>query len=339
MVNNMRKKIVLILTVILLLLSVVPVSAEGTSLSDSCFTQYGFEDDEIIAHSSFDFISLNNLYLTCQEYPIGNLVADSYIYETRKNGINDIDVALVSLETIQDTFSKGDITAEDVFDICSLDESDDAEQTLICIYITGKELRFLVESDASLGPTTPDLKLSYSGLRYSYNEKRVVMDKVVDIKLHDEFGIKTDSEIEDNKLYKICCNVYVANILGRLNELTKGVISIIPKNADGSVVENLHDCEILTRDGLEMKEWYAIADYLRSLDEIPRVYEKIQGRKQKLELNGIVSIFGDPGLATYIAIGLGILFVIILFLFIKLIKALLEAFFKEGKHSKKNKHD
>ena len=291
------------------------------AISHSYLEEYGYQYNEVLAHSSFDFMSLDDMYATHQEYPLGNLIADSYIFEARKNGIEDIDVALVGLGTIRGSITEGDITTSDAFDICSLGVGDDgsAGHPLLCAYITGKELKLLTELDASLGPMVSAIKMSYSGLRYSFNTKRIILDKVTDVYLHDEFGYKEDAEIQDDKLYKVCCNTYAANMLGMLNGLTKGILAITPKDANGNPVEDLYTCQMYDVNGRPVKEWYAFADYLYALKEIPDAYKTEQGRKAKFERSDIKGMIGNPGLGTWIAFGLVALVIIIIFLLIKLI--------------------
>ena len=290
-------------------------------ISHGYLSQYGFEYNEVIAHSSFDFMSLDDMYATHQEYPMGNLIADSYIYEAKKNGINDIDVALVGLGTIRGSFTKGDITTSDAFDICSLGAGKDgsAGHPLLCAYITGKELKLLTELDASLGPMVSSIKMSYSGLRYSFNTKRMILDRVTDVCLHDEFGVKEDAEIENDKLYKVCCNMYAANMLGMLNGLTKGILAITPKDINGNPIEDFYDCEMISSNGMEIKEWYAFADYLHSVGEIPAIYEEAQGRKVKLEHGDLESRLANPGIATWLLFVVAIVLIGIIYLIIRLI--------------------
>ena len=291
------------------------------AISNSYLEEYGYQYNEVLAHSSFDFMSLDDMYASHQEYPLGNLIADSYIFEARKNGIEDIDVALVGLGTIRGSITEGDITTSDAFDICSLGVGDDgsAGHPLLCAYITGKELKLLTELDASLGPMVSAIKMSYSGLRYSFNTKRMILDKVTDVHLHDEFGYKEDAEIEDDKLYKVCCNTYAANMLGMLNGLTKGILAITPKDVNGNPIEDLYTCQMYDVQGRPVKEWYAFADYLYALKEIPDAYKTEQGRKAKFERSDIKGMIGNPGLGTWIAFGLVALVIIIIFLLIKLI--------------------
>lgn len=271
-------------------------------VNDSYLADYGYSFDEVLADCPFDFTSLQNMYNTHEEYPMGDLIADAYMYAAKQNGINDIDVALVGLGTIRSTFPKGAVTVADAFESCSLGVGEDgsAGHPLLASYITGKELKLLVELDASLGPMVSSIKMSYSGLEYTFNEKRIILDKVTDLYLVREDG--SHEKIEDNKYYKVCCNMYAANMLGMLNGLTKGILSIAPKDANHDpITDSFYNYSLKTTDGKELKEWIAMCDYLKSLETIPEKYSDKQGRKVKVSEGGL-AIFKNPGLTTWVVI-------------------------------------
>lgn len=278
--------------------------------------------DQIICHSGFDFMPLNEMYETHQEYPLGDLIADSYLYEARRNSIDDIDVALVGLGTIRGSFFEGDIRVSDAFEICSLGVGGDgsAGHPLVACWISGKELKLLVELDASLGPLVSSIKMSYAGLRYTFNTERVLMDRAYDIRLVRPDG--TLEEIEDKKLYKAVCNMYAANMLGMLNGLSKGILSIIPKDADGEPVTDLYAYSLRNEQGREIKEWVAFKNYLSSFPEkngiptIPEAYAEPQGRKEKVSIPGLPAI-AHPGPATDISIVLQLLIILLIIYLIR----------------------
>lgn len=245
--------------------------------------------DKVIAHSNFDFIGLDEMYGTHQEYPLGDLIADSYIYEAEKNGITDIDVALVGLGTVRSSFKKGDITVADAFEVCSLGVGADgsAGHPLVAAYVKGKDLKLLVELDASLGELVSSIKMSYSGLKYTFNTKRMILTRVTDLAIDRGNGVY--EKIENNKLYKVVANMYALNMLDMVNGLTKGIISISPRDKDGNVITDFYSHSLKDTDGNEIKEWIAFKDYLESFDvgesgypEIPDAYSSAQGRKVKI---------------------------------------------------------
>ena len=74
-------------------------------------------------------------------------------------------------------------------------------------------------------------------------------------------------ELEDDQLYRVVTGMYSAQMLGTVKEKSLGLLSLEPKLADGSPVTDFNDCILRDADGNEIKEWYALAAYLQSLEE------------------------------------------------------------------------
>lgn len=286
------------------------------NIAQTYLKEYDCDYDQVICRSDFDFMTLGEMYATHQEYPMGDLIADSYIYEAQLNGIDDIDVALVGLGTIRGSFFTGDITVADAFEICSLGVGADgsAGHPLLACYITGRELKLLTELDASLGPKVSSIKMSYSGLSYTFNTKRILLDRVCDVQLVRDGELE---EIENDRLYKIACNMYAANMLGMLNGLTKGILAIVPKDAEGNTVTDLYEYALKDKSGREIKEWVALKDYLGSFPTrdgvpiIPEAYAGAQDRKVKISKGGF-AVIANPGIVTTTVIALPIIIIAVI---------------------------
>ena len=291
-------------------------------ITSNYLAAYDSEYEDVVCESSYDMITLSEMYGSHQEYTTGNLIADSYIYAAKKNGIEDIDVALVGLGTIRGSIRKGITKLTDAFGICSLGMGSDqsAGHPIVTAYITGKELKLLTELDASLGNFVSSIKMSYSGtgpdglgsgLSYTFNEKRMLLDRVTEVYLLKD---GKQVEIEDGKLYKVACNMYAANMLGMLNGLTRGLLSITPKDASGNPIEDFYTCALTSADGREIKEWVAFKEYLGSfrdtdgdqISDLPLYYQKPLGRKNKVSEGGL-SVIRHPGGTTLFAGGLALL--------------------------------
>lgn len=273
------------------------------NIEDTYLADKGGAFDQVIAHSDFNMLSLSEMFATHQEYPVGNLIADSYMHAAKQNGVK-VDVALVGLGTIRGSIKAGDITVADAFEICSLGVGADgsAGHPLVLVYISGKDLKLMTELDASLGTLVNSIKMSYSGLKFTFNEKRMLLDRVTDVYLEREDGSR--EEIEDGKLYRVCANMYAVNMLGMLNGLTKGVLSITPVDADGKPITDFYAVTMKDKNGTEVKEWVAFKNYLESfpvgahgVSEIPSYYEGSLGRKVKISEGGIGNWL-KPGKAT-----------------------------------------
>ena len=296
------------------------------SVSANYLSRYGYSFDRPICHSNFNTISLPDMYASSQEYTTGDMIADAYLFEARTKGIQDIDVALVALGTIRGSVTEGYLTAADAFRICSLGVGSDgtAGHPLVTAYLTGAELKLLTELDASLGPYVPDIRMSYAGLNYRFNTKRIPLDRVTTVGLARSSGML--ELLEDGMLYKVCCNMYAANMLGMVNGLTKGFLTITPKYADGTPVEDFYDCVLTDGDGEEIKEWVALADYWSSfrmgefgLPEVPLMYLEPQNRKVAYAEGGFDRI-NNPGRVTLLAVGAGFAVLVIVLLIVTLIR-------------------
>lgn len=304
-------------------------------ITENYLGDYGLGFDTVICESSYDMLSLSGMYGTHDEYPMGDLIADSYLYEAQKYGIDDIDLAIVGLGTIRGSVKKGPITVSDAFEMCSLGMGSDrsAGHPISYCYVTGKEIKLLMELDASLGPFVNSIKMSYSGngplegsrgTMYRFNEKRMLLDRVTESYLYRDGEL---SEIEDDKLYKVCFNMYAGNMLGMLNGLTKGILSITPKYADGTPIDDFYDTVLKRPDGSEIKEWVAFSEYLASFPDtdgngIPNLsaaYEAPLGRKVKYAEGGL-SVLKNPGITTLSVCAAAVLILLIVFLVVKKIK-------------------
>ena len=312
------------LTMLIVLLgATVPAWADGPEMPGAFPVPF----DLPICFSNFNMISVPQMKRTHQEYTTGDMIADSYVYEAKKAGIEDIDVAIVALGSIRRSVKWGPLTVADAIEICYADDTEEGREgyPLVCVYLTGSELKYLTELDASLGPKYPELKLSYSGLNMRFNTKRIPLDRVTSVGLSRSNGMI--ELLENGMLYKMCCNLYAVQQLDRLNALTKGFMTITPRDANGDPLDSFEDCILRAEDGTEIKEWMALADYWMSfrigssgLPEIPPLYSEPQSRKVKYEEGGISRI-DNPGRVTLAAIGAAVLALILLIAVIDLIRS------------------
>ena len=95
-----------------------------------------------------------------------------------------------------------------------------------------------------------------SGLHFSYNPNRMILNKVTDVYLVN--GESDRVELEDDKLYRVVADLYSGQMLSAVTDMSYGILSVVPKYADGTPIEDFEDVIILT-DGREIKAWQAIA--------------------------------------------------------------------------------
>lgn len=262
----------------------------GENIDREYLEQFGYTKDQILTCNPWQFTAVNGLGSVLQEETLGNLLADSYLYAVNGSDTGDENpaaVAVVPSGCIRDTFHKDtDVTVSDAFQTLSLGIGPDGVPgyPLVSIYLTGEELRTMAEVDASISPIMTTAQLYTSGVSYTLNPNRLILNKVTDVSLQDMDGKK--EALQDEKLYRVVADLYSGQMLGAVSAKSYGILSITPKDAQGNEIpmDRLEDY-IVHRNGQELKAWVCVADYLNSFEkkngtsEIPEYYSRTQGRK------------------------------------------------------------
>ncbi len=298
--------------------------------------RFGYTTEQVLARNDIEFATSDDLYETHTEHNLGNLLADSFAYAAAQADDPDdhpIDVAIVPSGCVRDTFATGDVTVTDVFNAYSLGIGPDGipGYPLISMYLTGAELKTGAEIDASVSDFMKSARLYISGLHFTFNPHRIILNKVTDCYMVDENGSR--AEIEDDKLYRVVCDLYSGQMLGAVTDVSYGILSVQPKFADGTPIEDIEDA-IITDGGRELKAWAAIAAYLDSLEDadgdgvsdIPEAYASAQGRKVIEDSRAIDDLVKSPNKFAFIILGVIVLLLaliaLLLWLLIKLVRRL-----------------
>ena len=228
------------------------------ALMDTVDTNYladfGYTRDEVLAENDVEFNSLEEMGTKHEELNLGDIMSDAYVYAVENSEYydgNPVDVAVVPSGTVRDTYTKGNITVEDVYNSFSLGIGKDgvAGYPLINAYLTGKELKLVAEVDASVSDFMTTARLYCSGLNFTYNPHRMILNKVTDCYLTREDGERI--EIQDDKLYHVVTDLYTGQMLGSVMKMSYGLLSLEPKDKDGNPIENLEDQAI-------MEDWQGV---------------------------------------------------------------------------------
>ena len=149
-------------------------------------SQFGMTFDQVLAYSPFDFTPVSQFAREQEEDSLGNLITDAYIYAVRQTeaGTNaaPITAAFVNSGVIRASFSQGDITVSDAFNVSSIGSGADGSPgyPLIDVWLTGKELKTVLELDPSVGPIFSGAQLYSSGVRYTFNMHRMLFNRVTE---------------------------------------------------------------------------------------------------------------------------------------------------------------
>ena len=196
--------------------------------------RFGYTKDLVLAENDIAFSTQKDLENIHTEHNLGDIMSDAYVYAVENAADFDgipVDVAVVPSGTVRDTYAKGDITVEQVFNSFSLGIGADGVPgyPLISVYLTGKELKTAAEIDASVSDFMTTARLYNSGLNFTYNPHRMILNKVTDVYLDD--GTQR-IELEDDKLYRVVADLYSGQMLSAVTDMSYGLLSLVPKYAD-----------------------------------------------------------------------------------------------------------
>ena len=267
--------------------------------------QFGYTKGQILCTNDIEFATSGDVGSLHTELNLGSIMADAYTYAVAKMSdadSNPVDVTVVPAGVIRDTYAKGNITTENVFNSFSLGIGEDGipGYPLISVYLTGEELKLVAEIDASISDLMTTARLYTDGLYWNYNPNRMILNKVTDVYICDGKGERV--KLEDNKLYRVVTDFYSSQMLGGVTDLSYGLLSIVPKFADGTPIENYEDAVIMTADGRELKAWAAIAEYMTSFTDtdgdgvgnVPEKYGTEEGRKVVEDSKNIIDLLKNP---------------------------------------------
>lgn len=245
--------------------------------------RYGMTYDEVIAESTFHLESTKKSVDYPWEAPLGDLITDAYraaVKWAEADQYRHVHCALVPVGNIRDGLFKGKITVADVFEVLSLGIGPDKipGYPLVCFYVNGKELKDILEVHTTIAPLKKkDAYLQVSGVKFTYNPHRMWFDRVTSVAVEDEN--ETYRPLEKNKLYRVCANLYTASMIDYVGSASHGLIKIEPKDRQGNLLKDVKQGIVHIRNSTELKEWQALAWYLRSFgatstSEVPRIPEK-----------------------------------------------------------------
>lgn len=258
------------------------INEQQNRVSSEILRPLGYEYEKPVAETDFrlecdvngDFISSN----------LGPMVADAIHFYVNKHSNSGTDIAMVAAGVIRDNIVPGIQTAPDIFRIMSLGSGQDnvPGYPLACLYVTGKELKNILEILQVAYKSSPDNFCYYSGLRVEYNPNKGLLRKINKIEIISREGNRkiVDFSKKNNTLYSITANSYMLEFIGIIKKMSFGLINVVPKNAEGVRITDMKTSVIDMDEGTvglqEGKEWLALMEYLASMpdtdgDSIPEI--------------------------------------------------------------------
>ena len=262
---------------------------------------YGMGFDQVLVENPYEFDDSGDVARTAHESTLGNVFSDAYKWAVEEATGEPVDLALTAAGVVRETIPVGQVRVSDIFNAASLGVGTEGE--LISIYVTGADLMNVLEVDASVYPLMNSAQLFLSGIEYQFNTNRMIFNKVDYAMLRRNDGAL--EAIDPEKLYRVVTGTYAGQMLGNVEATSMGLLTITPREADGTPIdpERLLEYVVTDENGVPVKEWYAIASYLdRMGDEMDPKYAQPDGRKVIYSSWNPVKLLRNANRFTWIAI-------------------------------------
>jgi 5'-nucleotidase/UDP-sugar diphosphatase len=292
----------------------IPGDAGAQALVDAYIAQldstvlapdYAFND--AVAETDFD---MKDIY--AQEHGLGNLITDSIRWSVENATGIPVDVAIEAGGVIRANLlagTTGAIQTSDAFEVLPLGIDPTTDQIgypLLTFCMYGDELHNVAWVNA-LAPyvNDTDLWLSWSGAGFQYVDylPPLSMWKCLD---PDDPECESRVPIPKGKgaLYRVAVNSYVASNVGRLEDLSYGLIKVFPRDCStGNRLASLDDAVVYEGEGDPLMEWEGFLDFLAQFpdtdeptDGIPNIPARYAGPEGRMLVGCVVATaaYGSP---------------------------------------------
>lgn len=286
-----------------------------TEVEENYLSDYGMTFDQVLLQNPYEFENPDALYDYAHESTLGNVFADAYRWAAEKTLGHPVDLALTASGVIRESIPQGPVTVSDIFNAASLGVGTEGE--LVCAWLTGADLKCALEVDASVFPLMHAAQLFCSGAEYSFNTNRMIFNKVDYAMLRRPDG--SLEAIQDDRLYCVVVGMYMAQMLGSVQDISMGLLSTVPRDAQGNPLGEKELLASVIRDenGVPLKEWYAISAYLQEMGgEMDARYAAPDGRKIVYSSLNPVKLLKNANAFTWFAVALILVLILLVWLLV-----------------------
>ena len=207
---------------------------------------------------------------------LGPFLADAIRYYINEIEDDSTDVAMIAAGVIRDQMVEGNSSIADIFRISSMGIGFDSipGYPLSKVYVTGNELKKILEVLLFAYHSSPGNFCYYSGLKATYNPSKGILRKIQTIEIGDSVrGYEAiDFSKKNDRLFSIAANAYMLEFVGMLKKMTFGLVRVTPKDSEGVPMESMLSALIdfdPEKEGLqEGKEWMATYTYIKQFQDV-----------------------------------------------------------------------
>ncbi len=207
---------------------------------------------------------------------LGPFLADAIYNYVNDVETENIDIAMIAAGVIRDKMMPGDQTIADLFRIVSLGRGNDniPGAPLAKVFVTGNELKKIIEVLLVAYKTSPGNYVYYSGLKVKFDPTKGFLRKVQSLETGDDRkGYReVDFSRKNDALYSIVANAYMLEFVGMLKKKSFGLVNVKPKLENGDDMTDIQkvliDIYPAVKGVQEGKEWMALYYYVTQQKDI-----------------------------------------------------------------------
>jgi 5'-nucleotidase/UDP-sugar diphosphatase len=249
------------------------IEVQKKMISAEILEPLGMDYDRPVAET--DFIIEGNEVGNFMESNLGPMVADAIHFYVNNHGGKGTDVSIIAAGVLFDKILPGVQTAADIFRVVPLGSGKDEipGYPLSRLYVTGRELKSILEVLQIAYKSSPDNFCYYSGMRVEYDPEKVLLKKIQKVEIIHPDGsmVNVDFSRKNKSIYSVTANSYMLEFIGIIKKMSVGLINVVPKDFEGNKVKDLKTAVIdmdENKEGIqEGKEWLALMEFLSRMKD------------------------------------------------------------------------
>ena len=206
---------------------------------------------------------------------LGPFIADAIHFYVNKHNSKGSDLSMVAAGLIFDKIVPGVQTVADIFRVMPLGSGKDGipGYALSRLFVTGRELKSILEILQVAAKSKPENYCYYSGIRVEYNPDKGLFKKIRKIEIVHSDGtiVNVNFSKKDKSLYSITADSYMLEFIGIIKKMSFGLINVVPKDESGNKVKDMKtiviDMDEHSEGVQEGKEWLALIEFISSMKD------------------------------------------------------------------------
>ena len=179
---------------------------------------------------------------------LGPLIADAIRYSVNIHSSKGTDISMVAAGMIFDKIAPGIQSAADIFRVMPLGSGNDKVPgyALSRIYVTGRELKSILEILQVAAKSKPEDYCYYSGFKVEYDPDRGLFRKIrkIDIVRNDGSLVSVDFSKRNKSLYSLTADSYMLDFIGIIRKMSFGLVNVVPKDEAGNKIKDMKNTVI-----------------------------------------------------------------------------------------------